>query len=159
MQKEEIKVSELYNMKVGKNTMAVRIMSYNQDGHWVGRNIKTNNDVLIKSAKQLVSVYHRIRPKAAMAEKKVGPAKATSKKEGSKLQISGLSGAVQILQEAGQPLNCREMVKRMLDKGLWKTDGKTPSATLHSAISTEIKKKGAESRFRKTGRGKFEFAK
>jgi hypothetical protein len=51
------------------------------------------------------------------------------------------------------------MVKLMLEKGYWKTDGKTPAATIYSAILMEIKKKGADSRFRKTERGKFELAK
>lgn len=52
-----------------------------------------------------------------------------------------------------------EMVKIMLEKGYWKTDGKTPAATIYSAILMEIKKKGDDSRFRKTERGKFELAK
>jgi restriction system protein len=69
-----------------------------------------------------------------------------------------LSCALRVLQEEARPLNCPEMVKIMLEKGYWKTDGKTPAATIYSAILMEIKKKGADARFRKTERGKFELA-
>jgi hypothetical protein len=51
------------------------------------------------------------------------------------------------------------MVKQMLEKGYWKTEGKTPAATIYSAIIREIKEKGADARFRKTERGKFALAK
>ncbi|MCX7424247.1 MAG: hypothetical protein NTW96_01200 [Planctomycetia bacterium] len=42
------------------------------------------------------------------------------------------------------------------EKGYWKSPGrKTPHATVYSAILREIVTKGAESRFKKTDRGKF----
>jgi len=72
---------------------------------------------------------------------------------------SGLNAAAQVLAEAKEPLTSGEMVKRMLAKGLWKTSGKTPAATIYAAIIREIAKKGDASRFRKTERGKFELAK
>ena len=70
-------------------------------------------------------------------------------------KVSGLDAAVMVLKEAGEPLNCGEIMNRMLESGLWKTGGKTPASTLYSAIVTEISKKGDASRFRKTERGKF----
>jgi hypothetical protein len=42
--------------------------------------------------------------------------------------------------------------------GYWRSDGKTPVATVYSAILREIQKKGGESRFRKVERGKFTLA-
>jgi hypothetical protein len=161
MKKEEIKISGLYTMKVGKNTIAVRIMSQNPDGHWVGVNAKTNKEVIIKSADRLCGVYHAKSGRAAQCAKTTAEpnAVATSKKERNTAKPGGLSGAVKVLQEAGQPLNCAEMVKQMLEKGYWKTDGKTPAATIYSAILREIKEKGADSRFIKTERGKFKLAK
>jgi hypothetical protein len=54
-------------------------------------------------------------------------------------------------------MNCQEMIKAMEEKGYWKSPGgKTPHATLYSAIAREIDKKGKEARFTKTERGKFE---
>lgn len=72
---------------------------------------------------------------------------------------SGLDAAAHVLREAGEPLTCGEMVKRMLDRGLWTTDGKTPAATIYSAVIREIAVNGDQSRFRKTTRGKFEVVK
>ena len=41
------------------------------------------------------------------------------------------------------------------EKGYWKSDGKTPHATVYSAIIREIAAKGKESRFKKVDRGRF----
>lgn len=46
---------------------------------------------------------------------------------------SGLDAAVAVLAEAGEPLNTKDMVERMLAEGLWQTDGKTPAATIYTA--------------------------
>jgi hypothetical protein len=52
-------------------------------------------------------------------------------------------------------MTCQEMIDAMAAKGYWASPGgKTPSATLYSAILRELTK-GAESRFVKTERGKF----
>jgi hypothetical protein len=54
-------------------------------------------------------------------------------------------------------MGAKAMVETMLAKGLWKTDGKTPEATIYSAIIREIATKKEASRFVKTGRGEFAF--
>lgn len=77
-------------------------------------------------------------------------------KKSKRTGTSGLDAAVQVLAEAGEPLNTKTMVERMLAQGLWATNGKTPAATIYAAIITEIAKKGDVSRFRKTERGHFE---
>jgi hypothetical protein len=74
-------------------------------------------------------------------------------------RVGGLDAAATVLAMAREPLNTAEMVKRMLAKGLWKTSGKTPAATIYAAIIREIAVKGGEARFRKTERGKFALAK
>ena len=67
-----------------------------------------------------------------------------------------LDAAVKVLAEADEPLSCRELIERMASKGYWKSPaGKTPSATLYSAILRELKTKGSEARFKKTDRGRF----
>ena len=53
-------------------------------------------------------------------------------------KISGLDAAAQVLKDAGEPMRCGDMVQKMLDTGLWKTDGKTPAATIYAAIIREI---------------------
>jgi HB1, ASXL, restriction endonuclease HTH domain len=71
-------------------------------------------------------------------------------------KLSAIDAAAKVLAEAGQPMNCHEMIEAMTKKGLWTTPGgQTPHATLYSAILREIARKGKEARFTKTERGKF----
>jgi restriction system protein len=70
--------------------------------------------------------------------------------------LSGLDAAAKVLAEAGKPMNCKAVVEKMLADGLWKTGGKTPSATIYAAILREVRAKGKDARFRKTDRGQFE---
>ena len=95
--------------------------------------------------------------RAAEVAKEAKPAKpaATGKKRG----MGVLDAAVRVLQEAGKTMNCADIVKVALEKGYWKTSGKTPAATIYAAIIREIGKKGAASRFRKVERGQFALAK
>jgi len=74
-------------------------------------------------------------------------------------KLSALDAAARVLGESGQPMNCQEMIETMATKGYWTSPaGKTPGATLSSAILRELKMKGADARFRKTERGKFALA-
>jgi len=103
--------------------------------------------------------------KVKKARKATGKAKAPAKRDtgeraakGAK-RTSGLDAAAQVLAEAKEPLGAKEMVEQMLAKGLWKTNGKTPAATIYAAIIREIAAKGTDSRFRKVERGRFTLAK
>jgi HB1, ASXL, restriction endonuclease HTH domain len=79
------------------------------------------------------------------------------KKEPKPKKTSALDAAARVLAEAGTHMNCQEMITAMAAKGYWTSPGgKTPSATLYSAILRELKTKKSEARFRKTERGKFE---
>jgi hypothetical protein len=52
-------------------------------------------------------------------------------------------------------MNAQEMIAAMTEAGLWESPGgKTPHATLYSAILRDMKR-GDESRFVKTERGRF----
>jgi hypothetical protein len=83
----------------------------------------------------------------AKAEKK---ARAKGPKKASLLDL-----AAEVLAKAGKPMGCKEIVEQVLKGGRWTTKGKTPAATLYSAVIREIATKGKASRFRKTDRGKF----
>lgn len=69
--------------------------------------------------------------------------------------MSGLDAAARVLLEAGKPMRCGEIVETMLKRHYWTSGGKTPAATIYSAIIREIETKGKDARFRKTERGKF----
>jgi len=161
MNANEIQISKVYAMKVGKNIIGIRIMGQTPDGGYNGININTDKTIHIKSPTCLCGPYNPKTAKSTQVEKETAELSkdTTAKKERTQTKPGGLSCALRVLQEEGKPLSCPDMVKLMLEKGYWKTDGRTPSATIYSAIITEIKKKGADSRFRKTERGKFELAK
>jgi hypothetical protein len=80
------------------------------------------------------------------------PRKKAERKDGT---MSGLDAAAKVLADAGEPLNSRTIVERAIEKGYWKTGGKTPAATVYAAILREIQKKGDASRFAKADRGMF----
>ena len=69
--------------------------------------------------------------------------------------LSGLDAAAQVLREASEPMNAQDLIARILERGLWKTEGKTPAATIYAAMIREIKAKGPTSRFQKVERGRF----
>ena len=86
---------------------------------------------------------------------KTRKAKAKSAADTSK-KLSCLDAAAKVLAESGEPMNTKAMIEAMAAKKLWSSpNGKTPSATLYSAILREIDTKKAESRFRKADKGLF----
>jgi hypothetical protein len=92
-----------------------------------------------------------------MAEMAATPKRRRKKPAAPKEKKLGvLDAAAKVLAEAGQSMNCQELVAAMAAKGYWTSPaGKTPHATLYSAIAREITTKGAHSRFVKADRGKF----
>jgi hypothetical protein len=94
------------------------------------------------------------RPAASDPVKAAPPATA-----GSPAKLSALDAAVRVLRERGQAMTCPELIAAMASRGYWTSPaGKTPQATLHAALTREIKIKKDQSRFRKTERGKFALA-
>ena len=76
-------------------------------------------------------------------------------------KLSLLSAAAQVLATCRTPLNCKEMVAKAIEMGLWvHTGAKTPEQTLYGGIFREIKT-CEEPRFKKseTRKGSFEYAK
>jgi len=93
-------------------------------------------------------------PAPAAGEMK--PAKTKKVKEPKAKKVSAIDAAAQVLAASKEPMNCMALVEAMATQGLWESPGgKTPSATLYSAIIREIATKGGESRFVKKDRGMF----
>src|SRR4051812_13816606 len=95
--------------------------------------------------------------KAAKTPTAKKTAKAPKKKAEYKAKrVSAIDAAAQVLAASKEPMGCQQMIEAMAMKGLWKSPGgKTPHATLYSAILREIATKGKESRFVKKERGRF----
>ncbi|CAN5264837.1 hypothetical protein BH11PLA2_BH11PLA2_36900 [soil metagenome] len=71
-------------------------------------------------------------------------------------KMSALDAAAKVLADTGEPMNDKQIIEAMTTQGLWKSPGgKTPHATLYSAILREISTKAAEARFQKTSKGHF----
>ena len=82
--------------------------------------------------------------------------KTTSRKSTTIKKLSQMAAAEKSLTSAKEPMSCKELVEAMAKKRLWKSPGgKTPDATLYAALLRHIRTKGDESRFKKTGPGKF----
>ena len=187
MKKHEVKLGSEYIAKVSGKLAHVRIDRENPHGGWDATNLATKKSVRIKSAQRLrapAGAFNKALAVVKTAVKDAGGAKesptlahgaagggtaakdtkaapkapkakrAAKKRDG----MSGLDAAAKVLADAGKPMNCKAMVEAMLAKGLWKTDGKTPAATIYAAIIREIATKGKEARFRKTDRGMFELS-
>lgn len=168
MKNFEVAIGNVYLAKVSNRLVPVRIDATNPRGGWDATNLATNKKVRIKSAQRLRSRAerggHEGRPQiqtpadtpAPTMPNTVNPAanvgQPTSK------PMSGMDAAVQVLAQAGRPMQCGEMVKIMVDSGTWKTSGKTPASTIYAAIVREIADKGPSSRFIKVARGQFQLA-
>jgi len=172
MKKADVKTGEIYSAKVSGSIVPVRIDRASPRGGWDGTNLKTKKAVRIKSAQRLrgkASTWPGKKPakgteaapvhKADAAKDAAPTKKKRQAKPEKERKPSGLDAAGAVLAEAGEPLNTKTMVERMLAKGLWKTNGKTPAATIYAAIIREIAAKGGKSRFRKVARGRFELVK
>jgi len=161
MQDTDIRIGNVYDIKVGKNLVAVRIMRLAEKDGWEAVSLKNNNPVIIRSADRIVGL-HNTKP-ATLPPVSTKPQEPSNTAVGSKkpteCKLGGLNAAAQVLAEAGKPMTCREMVKAMFEKKLWNSNGNTPVSTIYSSIIREIKAKGDASRFRKTDKGMFEIAK
>ena len=92
--------------------------------------------------------------KTSKATKKAKPAAKAAAAKSTKL--SAIDAAAQVLAASKEPMGCKELIEAMAAKKLWTSPGgKTPAATLYSAIIREIAVKGKEARFTKTERGRF----
>lgn len=155
MKKADIKIGATYLVKVANNLVPVKITRELESGGtfrgWEGTSVKTGKTIRIKSAQRLRSEVSG--KSGSDAPKQAKPAKATSDKP---KKVSLLDAAAQVLAKSDAPLNTKQMVEQVTERGLWTPGaGKTPAATLYSAILREIRSKGDQARFTKVERGKF----
>ncbi len=181
MKKENVKIGGEYYAKVTNKKVVVRIDAENLSGGWDATNLSTNKKIRIKTAQRLQGVARKRSdttktttdgnvtvvesPQATTetfankrARKRVDKTTAgtkAKKSESAEKKLSCVTAALKVLGESSEPLNAKEMIEEMVAAGYWKSPGgKTPHATLYSAILREMKK-GDESRFVKTDRGRF----
>lgn len=94
----------------------------------------------------------RVPSRKPVAEAPAGTASAQSPR---KPRAGGLTAAAALLTKTGKSMKCGELADALISSGAWKPSGKTPAATLASAIFREIKDKGVAARFKKVAPGTF----
>ena len=125
-----------------------------------GRKAKEFPHIADALAKPLGETPAEAKPEAGDGGPKADVKKAKTKKDKKPKKVGALDAAARVLEEAGEPMGCKEMIDAMASKGYWSSpNGQTPHATLYAAILREMKVKGKEARFAKSERGKFAIAK
>ncbi len=151
MNASKIEEGKIYEVKVGKNTTAMRVAKIERriNGQVVFdcMNVKTNKRATVSDAKRFVKEIK------AKDERPEAPKTKTAKPDGEKL--SGLNAAYKILVEEARPMKVKEITELAMQRGYCDLPGATPSATISSAIQREIKAKQEASRFVKTDKGLF----
>jgi hypothetical protein len=175
MNERQVKLERVYTAKVTNREVSVRIDEKHPDGGWKAINLSSGKPVRVKTAARLGREVTKAELKSGKApgmqkapvrrsNKKPGPPKTTNRptastmREGQSscsIKLSGLDAAHKVLQESDAPLTAREIVDQAAANGYWNSNAATPQATIHAAMSREIKQKGDASRFKKAGRGKF----
>ena len=181
MKANDVKIGSEYMAKIGKEKVPVRIVAEKASGGWSAVNTATGKKVFISMARLLqenpaatettvtttgtltvievppatVETIGSTTEKPARSRKTKVPKEPAA--ETTAKGLSQLDAAVKVLGEATEPLTTKEMVEVMVAKNLWTSPGgKTPHATLYSAILRELQNKGDASRFVKTDRGHFQ---
>ena len=173
MKKAEVKVGGHYTAKVSDKLTTVRIDAENPHGGWDATNTATGKKVRIKSAQRLRGAARgatggkgdvpaaEAGPDATRANvgregaSRAGAKAAKKAKAPREKKPSLLDLAAEVLAKAKEPMDCKAIVEKVLASGRWQTKGKTPAATLYSAIIREVANKCTDARFKKVGRGKF----
>jgi hypothetical protein len=173
MNERQVKLGRVYTAEVAKRETSVRIDEKHPDGGWKAINLSSGKPVRVKTAARLGREVSKAELKSGKAPgmqkapvrrstKKPGPPKTTNRPTASRkgqatpsIKLSGLGAAHRVLQESNEPLTAGEIIEQAAAKGYWQSSAATPQATIHAAMSREIKQKGNASRFKKAGRGKF----
>ena len=157
MRANQINVGESYGLTIGTKVSPVKVVK-TCDGGWECETLKSGATIVVKNADRFA--YKLQDGKAASEPAK--PPKATKQKEPKAAdgKMSALDAAAKVLGESKEPMNTKAMIEAMSVKGYWTSPGgKTPWATLYSAILRELTTNPDTSRFAKVERGQFALAK
>jgi len=170
MKKADVKIGGKYYANVSGNRCEIQIDAEKPRGGWEATNLATGKKIHVKSAQRLQGEVGKSKtaPKTQSETVTTEPVDTTAdvvpiktkrvakKADGDQpKRLSALAAAHKVLCEATEPLNVQQMIEAMTSKGYWTSPGgKTPHATLYSAILRDLSK-GEASRFVKTERGRF----
>jgi hypothetical protein len=182
MKKADVKIGGKYYANVSGSRCEIRIDAEKPRGGWDATNLATGKKIHVKSAQRLHGEVGTRSGRAKVTSegnvtvvetepstvetiggevstevavlKKPRKAKSESTDTGEK-RLSCVAAALKVLGESSEPMNTQELITAMQTKGYWTSPGgKTPHATLYSAILRDLAK-GDDSKFVKTERGRF----
>ena len=166
----EITVGTKVIVKVGRNEVEVTVTEITGHG-WKVRSQSTGREFEVRRIERIVAdaaAEEEAEPETAPVtaepeeeDNAVNPAPESGSGPRPEKKLSLLNAAAQVLAACREPMNCKEIIAKAVEMGLWvPTGAKTPEQTLYSGIFREIKT-GDEPRFKKseTRKGSFEYAK
>ena len=145
MNSNEVKAGSIATVKIGRNLVEVEILGAEGD-KWKVKSISSGREFL--AARLENNAVPAIEPEAQVESGNAGNDKKTGLYE----------AAVEVLRQSETPLNCKAIVARAVELGLWKPiSGKTPAQSLYAGIFRQIKAKENPSIVKSTTvRGAFE---
>ena len=166
----EITVGAVVVVKVGRNEVEVVVTEITAHG-WKVKSQTTGREFEVRRIERVVaepaaaaeapSAESEAASAAETEDDTPNPAPESERDQRPAKKLSLLNAAAQVLAACRTPMNCKEIIKKAVEMGLWTPTGaKTPEQTLYSGIFREMKN-GAESRFKKceARKGSFEYAK
>ena len=176
-----ITVGTVAIVKVGRNEVEVTVTEITATG-WKVKSQTTGREFEVRRIERIVTepvedaeaAEPETAPAAAAApetetaepepeeeDNAVNPAPESGSGPRPEKKLSLLNAAAKVLAACRTPMNCKEMIAKAVEMGLWTPTGaKPPEQTLYSGIFREIKSTD-EPRFKKseTRKGSFEYAK
>ncbi|MBR5680738.1 MAG: winged helix-turn-helix domain-containing protein [Clostridia bacterium] len=167
-----ITVGTIAIVKVGRNEVEVTVTEVTATG-WKVKSQSTGREFEVRRIERIVTESAEeteaaepetaapAEPETEEEDNAVNPAPESGSGARPEKKLSLLNAAAKVLAACRTPMNCKEMIAKAVEMGLWTPTGaKTPEQTLYSGIFREIKST-EEPRFRKseTRKGSFEYAK
>lgn len=155
----EITVGTIAIIKVGRNEVEVTVTGITERG-WMVKSRSTGREFEVRRIERIVEEPSAEEAEPETEENAVNPASESGSGPRPEKKLSLLNAAAQVLAACREPMNCKEIIAKAVEMGLWiPTEAKTPEQTLYSGIFREIKT-AAEPRFKKSEprKGSFEYA-
>ncbi|AVM43945.1 winged helix-turn-helix domain-containing protein [uncultured Victivallis sp.] len=164
-----ITVGTIAIVKIGRNEVEVTVTEITANG-WKVKSQTTGREFEVRRIERIVTepaeeaepeTAAPAEPETEEEDNAVNPAPESGSGPRPEKKLSLLNAAAQVLATCRTPMNCKEIIAKAVEMGLWTPTGaKTPEQTLYSGIFREIKTT-EEPRFRKsaTRKGSFEHTK
>ena len=164
-----ITVGTIAIVKIGRNEVEVTVTEITANG-WKVKSQTTGREFEVRRIERIVTepaeeaepeTAAPAEPETEEEDNAVNPAPESGSGPRPEKKLSLLNAAAQVLATCRTPMNCKEIIAKAVEMGLWTPTGaKTPEQTLYSGIFREIKT-CEEPRFKKSEsrKGSFEYAK